>query len=153
MEGRSIAQKIGRFLFDFLTYLVIVAGILFGLPKFLSWSLNTSYPMAAITSGSMWPSLKEGELVFIEGVEKSDLRKGDIVVYRNSVGGTFTIHRIVALGETTLTTKGDANFNEDTPVSYEQVVGRSLTFGGRNIHIPYLGSITVFANNVREQRE
>ena len=53
--------------------------IIFGLPKFLSWSLDTPYPLASITSGSMWPALHEGDLVFIEGVEKDELKVGDIV--------------------------------------------------------------------------
>ena len=53
---------------DFILYVVILATILFGVPRFLSWYLETPYPIAAITSGSMWPALKEGDLVFIEGV-------------------------------------------------------------------------------------
>ena len=40
----------------------------------LSWYLDTPYPMAAITSGSMWPVLKEGSLVFIKSVKKKKLK-------------------------------------------------------------------------------
>ena len=132
-------------------YFVIIFGIVFGLPKFLSWSLHTPYPMAAITSGSMWPVLGEGDLVFVQGVSgKEELKIGDVIVYRNKVNNTFTIHRIVKMNEDTLVTKGDANFNEDAPTSYSGVVGKALVlFGDKPFHIPYLGSITVFANNLR----
>ena len=50
-------------------YVVIVGGTVVGLPKALSWYLETPYPMAAITSGSMWPVLKEGDIVFVQGVK------------------------------------------------------------------------------------
>lgn len=135
------------FFFNFLLYFLIVVGIIVGLPKFLSWKLNTPYPMAAITSGSMWPALSEGDLVFIEGTEKKDLHVGDIIVFRNAVGGTFTIHRIVRLEEDTLVTKGDANFSEDEPVPYARVVGKNPVVFGYQARIPKLGIITVFATN------
>jgi len=125
-------------------YVGIVAGVLFGLPRFLSWYLRTPYPMAAITSGSMWPVLHTGDLVFIEGVGKGDLKMGDVVVWKNPSG--FTIHRVVRLGENTLVTKGDANFTEDEPVKYEDVIGRTYQVWGRNARIPYLGRITMYAS-------
>ena len=131
--------------------MAIVGAIVYGLPKFLSWSLNTPYPMAAITSGSMWPALNEGDLVFIKGgLKKEDLKEGDVVVYRNERGGSFTIHRIVELSENDFTTKGDANFQEDKPTPYDQLIGKALTLSGKPLHIPYLGSITVIANNLKQ---
>ena len=111
--------------------------------------------MAAITSGSMWPVLSEGDLVFVKGVyEKEDLKVGDIVVYRNKVNNTFTIHRIVKLNGDTFVTKGDANFGEDAPALYSDVIGKALVLlGDKPFHIPYLGSITVFANNLRVENQ
>jgi signal peptidase I len=140
-----------NFFINVVIYIAIVAVLVFGLPRFLSSTLQTPYPMAAITSGSMWPALKEGDLVFIQGnITKEELTAGDIVVYRNQGNNTLTIHRIVKLGEETFVTKGDANFSEDAPARYEDLVGRTLTFFGRSVHVPYLGSITVFASNLRK---
>jgi len=133
-----------RFILNTAVYIGIVAGLLFGLPRFLTWYLETPYPMAAITSGSMWPALHEGDLVFIEGIKKEEIREGDVVVWRNPNG--FTIHRVVRLDEDTFVTKGDANFNEDSPVRYEDVVGRTYQVFGKNARIPYFGMITVYAN-------
>lgn len=142
-----------RFISNLLIYVLIIGGVVYGLPKFLVWFLDTPYPLAAITSGSMWPVLNEGDLVFIRGVKKFDLRVGDIIVYRQlSSDGQergFVIHRIAKLEDARLVTKGDANFDPDPPISYDQVVGRSVSWGGRILHLPYLGSITVFANNLK----
>ncbi len=142
-----------KFIFNLIIYILIVGGLVWGLPRLLSWGLNTPYPMAAITSGSMWPVLNEGDLVFIQGVPRESLVVGDVIVFRNEGGPGFTIHRIVTLGEDKLTTKGDANFDNDPPVKYQNVVGKALAWGGKPLHIPYLGSITVAANNLREERQ
>lgn len=136
-------------LLNFLVYVVIIVGIVYGLPKFLVWKLKTNYPMAAITSGSMWPVLKTGDLVFIKGVEnQSQIQLKDIIVFRNRTTNTLTIHRVVNLSETKITTKGDANFSEDTPINFSDVIGKTLVWRGGPLHVPYLGSITVFINDL-----
>jgi signal peptidase I len=142
-------KKILKATMNVTIYAAIVIGAVYGLPKFLAWYLDTPYPMAAITSGSMWPELKEGDLIFIEGVAREELAVEDVVVYRNHGGGTFTIHRIVELREDELVTKGDANFNRDNPIAYEDVVGRAVTVKGRYARLPHLGAITVMANSIR----
>ena len=122
-------------------YAAIFGGILWGVPHYLSSKFKTEHPMAAITSGSMWPSLKTGDLVFIERVSKGDLKVGDIVVWQSATG--FTIHRVVRLGDNSLTTKGDANFTEDAPVQYSAVVGRAhLKKDGEPLRIPYAGMLS-----------
>ena len=90
------------------------------------------------------PVLNEGDLVFIEGVKRADIKTGDIVVWRNPQG--FTIHRVVRLDTDTLVTKGDANFTEDKPVAYSDVVGRTAKVFGSNARLPYFGMVTVYAS-------
>lgn len=144
-----------KFILNLVIYLAIVGGLIFGLPRLLTWALKTPYPMAAITSGSMWPVLNEGDLVFIQGGRKlEDLKVGDIIVWRappaagrGADGQGFTIHRIAKLNGSQITTKGDGNFNEDPVIEYDQVIGRALTWRDKPVHIPYLGSITVLASN------
>ncbi|MFH1111480.1 MAG: signal peptidase I [Patescibacteria group bacterium] len=141
-----IIKKTLKFFLNLVLYLVIFFGVLWGAPKALSHWLNTPYPMAAITSGSMWPALKEGNLVFIQGIDRSQLAIGDVVVWRNESGAGFVIHRVVKLNDDTFVTKGDANFTEDPPVNYRQLVGRALTWRNTIVRLPYLGSITTFAS-------
>ncbi|MEK7507800.1 MAG: signal peptidase I [Patescibacteria group bacterium] len=145
MPEQNTAKKVARAVISFGTYVLIIAIVVFGLPKFLAWSLNTPYPMAAITSGSMWPVLKEGDLVFIQGVDRGELGVGDIIVYRNTDNSGFTIHRIVKLEADELVTKGDANFTDDAPVKYESVVGKTYQVFGKYARLPYLGFVTVYA--------
>lgn len=136
-------------------YAAFLVAIVVGTPKVLSNVLETQYPMAAITSGSMWPALKTKDLIFIKGTAREELAVGDIIVYQNRTNNTFTIHRIVKMGETKLTTKGDANFTEDAPVAYEDVVGEALTWNGKPVRIPFLGTITIsmskFVQNANAQ--
>ncbi len=141
-------SRAARFILNLFVYLAIIGGLIFGLPRFLTWALETPYPMAAITSGSMWPVLNEGDLVFIQGgLAPEEIAPGDIIVWRGSDGRGFTIHRVARINGSQIITKGDANFNEDQPIEFDQVVGRALTFRDRPVHIPYLGSITVLASN------
>ena len=128
-----------------IVYLAILAGLIFGTPQALSWVLGSEYPMAAITSGSMWPVLKRGDMVFIKGVrEKSEIEVGDIVVYRNPQG--FTIHRVEKKNENTVVTKGDANKTSDSPVAYEDIIGKTVEFRGKPFRIPMLGNISILLN-------
>ena len=120
---------------------VIVVAIAYGTPMVLSKILKTEYPVASITSSSMWPALKKGDIVFIKNVDKSELKVGDVVVYKNERG--FTIHRVTELNEKTLKTKGDANNVSDKPVKYEEVVGRTVEWNGKPFRIPKLGKITI----------
>ena len=52
-----------------LIYIIIMAVLAVGTPKALCYVLKTEYPVASITSGSMWPALKKGDIVLMEGVE------------------------------------------------------------------------------------
>ncbi len=134
-------KKALSIIFEILLYAVIAGGVLWGLPTFLSWKLDTPHPIAGVTSASMWPALRRGDLILIEGVAPSELEEGDIVVWRHE--GGFTIHRVVALNQKTLVTKGDGNFDEDKPVRYEDIVGRAVEMRGKPFRIPYLGFVTI----------
>lgn len=132
-------------------YLVLVLALVYFLPKALSLALNTEYPMAAITSGSMWPELKKGDLVFIQGIDPKTIQVNDIIVYANdpSTGsgqGGFTIHRVIELKEDTLITKGDANNIADKPVKYEDIIGRLLKISNWQARLPKLGYISITVN-------
>ncbi|MEK7643423.1 MAG: signal peptidase I [Patescibacteria group bacterium] len=139
-------KRIGKFFLNVSLYVAIVLGLLFGLPRALSWYLGTPYPIAAITSGSMWPALHTGDLVFIKAVSKENLKVGDVVVWKNDSGKGFVIHRVVRLKDKTFVTKGDANFIEDAPVKYEDLVGKTVQIFGRNARLPYFGLVTVYAH-------
>jgi signal peptidase len=140
MEEKT--KKFLKSLAGWIIYIGILVGLIYGIPKGLAYVLKTDYPMASITSGSMWPTLKEGDLVFIKGINsKEEIKEGDIVVYQNPKG--FTIHRVIQLNENTLITKGDANNVNDSPVEYKDVIGKIVNLGSKPLRIPMLGRVSI----------
>ncbi len=150
-QRQSRTVRIFKIIIGTILYILLVVGLIWGMPKGLSYYLNTQYPMAAITSGSMWPELKKGDLVFIEGVDPKTIKVDDIIVYANEKNA-FTIHRVVELKEDSLITKGDANNIADKPIVYEDIIGRLYKIGNWNARVPKLGFIsTSFSKYVNPQ--
>jgi signal peptidase len=142
-------KRILKSLLGWTIYLVVLVSLVYGIPKFMAYVLETPYPMAAITSGSMWPVLKKGDMVLIKGINsKDDIKIGDIVVYKNSRG--FTIHRVTKMNEETVITKGDANNISDMPVSYEEIMGKTVNIGQKPLIIPLLGNVSILINKTKD---
>ncbi len=137
-------EKIISFM-NFIIYIAFVLIIAALIPKALSYLLQTPYPIATITSSSMWPTLKRGDMVTVKHVEPEKLREGMIVVYKDSESKGFVIHRIVEIEGDEIVTKGDANEIEDEPVPSSDIIGSVLTVGNRLLKIPYIGYITFLA--------
>jgi len=136
-------RRVFKDIITWIVYIAVLVGLIYFIPKGLAFALKTEYPMAAITSGSMWPALKKGDLVLIKGIEdKKEIKEGDIVVYRNPKG--FTIHRVIKTEENILITKGDANNVSDPAIKYEEVIGKTLCFNNKILRIPLLGNISIF---------
>jgi signal peptidase I len=89
---------------------------------------------------SMHPTIKDGETVTIEPVETSDVKRGDIILYRR--GLSVIAHRVEAIrrrhGSVALFfLRGDASDSSDQPVRPEQVLGKvvSVQRGVRRIDL------------------
>lgn len=138
-----------RGVLEYAAYAVIFVMLVWGTPLAMTRLLNSDQPIASITSSSMWPVLKRGDIVFIKGVSgKDDIKMHDIVVFDNGRG--FTIHRVVKLKESTLITRGDANNLDDAPVKYEQVVGKAVTWSNGNVvNIPQIGKFSETVQKVK----
>ncbi|MDX1620722.1 MAG: signal peptidase I, partial [Nitriliruptorales bacterium] len=107
------------FLLGFLALWVIVPAAI------LRWD-----PML-VSSGSMSPLIRVGDIVLIDEHDGEDLDSGTVITYRDaSRNGSLVTHRIAALNDDgTYTTKGDANqSNDSTPVHPDDIegVGRLL---------------------------
>jgi len=75
-------------------------------------------------TGSMKPTLDEGSVVTIERVQFTQLRKGDIVIYRNSAG-TPVVHRLYESTNGGWLVLGDNNPSVDRDaVNATNLVGR-----------------------------
>ena len=137
-----------RFLIVILKVVLYVAFLLllmYGTPKVLSKVLHTQYPMAAITSGSMWPVLKTGDLILMKGAHAGEVSVGQIIVFKNTNG--FTIHRLIRKEGERYITKGDANNVEDRPIQASDIVGRAVYMGEKPFRVPKLGFMAKYVSS------
>ncbi|MDP3900569.1 MAG: signal peptidase I [bacterium] len=155
-KNQSKQYKFIKGVLEWLIYLAIFFAIVYGTPTVLSKILRTEYPIASITSSSMWPALKQGDVVFIQGASgKDDIQVGNVVVFINDISGpdgqaSFTIHRVIKINDRTFQTKGDANNIDDAPTPYEKLIGKTVEFRGQTLRIPYLGKLSQFSSNINQ---
>lgn len=116
--------------------------------------LNTSIPFAAVTSGSMTPAIKQGDLLVVQGVNASSLKVGDIIVYCSTdpaLKDCKIVHRIIQItlenGQPVgFITKGDNNFIADNVFGFEPSYGipPSRVLGKVVFVVPLLGFLVIF---------
>jgi uncharacterized repeat protein (TIGR01451 family) len=76
------------------------------------------------TGASMFPAICDGEVLQIQEVNAADLRKGDIILFRD--GTAFRAHRLISadLKNDIFITRGDASFDPDQPICAAQILGK-----------------------------
>lgn len=100
--------------------ITLICALLIAIPGFLGWQQMT------VLTGSMYPEIPIGSMVYIEQTDPKNLTEGDVITFEDSKGETIT-HRVVnnRTVEGKITTKGDANEQEDIEaVSYSDVIGK-----------------------------
>jgi signal peptidase len=111
-------------------------------------------PAAIIKGRSMLPLLREGDLVFVVRCDPSDIRTGDIVIYRSKFENKLIIHRVIDIRYENnvyyFVTKGDNNFSPDISefdfglgVNQNRIVGKVLSIGNYVVKIPYIGHLAL----------
>jgi signal peptidase len=130
---------------EVITAILIIAILYFGLRGTLMLLLNTETPMMAVVSNSMKPTFERGDLLIVEGISSpTDIRRGDIIVYRSESQGALIVHRVVEVlidenGRINFRTQGDANLGPDPRlVNPEDVRGRV------RFVIPKIGYLSLF---------
>ncbi|UCG35955.1 MAG: signal peptidase I [Candidatus Bathyarchaeota archaeon] len=128
--------------------LAAIVGVWFGLRAYL----RTEYPMLAVASGSMVPTLNKGDLIVVQGgmtiddIVAEPYPTGDIIVFHKPYDPEdLIVHRAVDKqdeGENTyLVTKGDDNNGNDPwRIHDDDLVGKVVW------SIPYLGHIPLFVH-------
>ncbi|MGC9121497.1 MAG: signal peptidase I [Thermogladius sp.] len=135
--------------------LVLVVAVL---TQVLLYLINSSQTTVAVVEGSsMYPLMREGDLVFAYRPAPNDIRVGDVVIYR--VYNKLIIHRVIDVivknGEYYYVTQGDNNPIPDyiyfdvvdgvpVGVSYSRIVGVVLSVEGHTFKIPYLGYLAIW---------
>ncbi len=104
------------------------------------------YRVFSVTSGSLEPTIKIGDLVIVKSVDNSDeIKEDDIITFRE--GDNFVTHRVVGVstaeGKISYTTKGDNNnTKDDKSVLYASVEGKYVK------HIANVGAIIIACQNI-----
>ncbi len=81
---------------------------------------NNFTPFMVVTSGSMEPTLKIGDLIYVKGVAPADIKVGDVITFRppaNYIKDTLVTHRVIEVSydsnEVYYRTRGDNNPSDD----------------------------------------
>ncbi len=91
--------------------------------------LKSGYGVEFHANGnSMYPTIRDGELITVEPVVISDIKSGDIVLYQNHAG--VVAHRVVYAKQSNqgqLLLRGDASNSFDAPVMPHQILGKVIS--------------------------
>jgi signal peptidase I len=93
-----------------------------------------------IVGVSMWPLIRDGDLVEIQPAAPDSYRKGDILLYEQQ-RGVLLVHRVIAVkredDQMSLLMQGDALRSADGLAALSQVLGRVALVdrNGRLIHL------------------
>ena len=113
------------------TAVLLIVGLAVGVNVYL-WNAQSlvgnalpmpfGYGAAVVLTGSMEPTIMADDLIFVKAEESYEI--GDIVVFQS--GSMLVVHRIVDMDGETVTTRGDANNTEDSPISKMYIKGKVI---------------------------
>jgi signal peptidase I len=129
---------------NILWWLLFVFGVIatiYFIPQILTRTLNNENPTLTVISYSMYPALNRGDLILVQGTTPEEIEVGTVVVFRHAKG--LAVHRVVEIDGDSIVTKGDANPEEDDPITYDDIVGRVPTIGDSLVKVPLVGRIAL----------
>lgn len=119
--------------------------------------INGWVPLTILT-GSMEPTIKPGDLVFVDPEATTQLKVGQVVSFMPNENDASLVysHRLVSItygpgGISEFTTRGDANPQEDQPLPPEAIRGTLVSNGSVPVVIPKVGGIFLKVSNFKRQ--
>ena len=158
-NGGSLKEKLKRLwnngLFRSVFTILMLMALTFAFQKMLVLALRTEYPLQTPISNSMYPTLKVGDLLIVQGGLSgediyADPKNGDIIVFRRPYDANeFIVHRAIEKKYDErrrlwlFKTKGDNNLSPDPWgwISEKEIIGKVIFV------IPYLGYIKIYLGN------
>lgn len=124
----KLLNKFFQIFTDILVFIVTIL-IFFSLYNLVSikvlhkpYASLLGYSVFEIASGSMEPTIKVKDLIVVKITK--DIKENDIVTYDED--SNLITHRVIAINDEYITTKGDANNSVDVKVKREQIVGKTV---------------------------
>ena len=121
MKATKIKKTISNIFTTFIILLSLVLITIGILPHV------TEYDGYYVTSDSMYPAIKKGDLVFTKEVSFEEIEEGDVLTFTKEGSEKWFSHRVVKINDVkkSFRTKGDNNNAEDPGyTSFDNVVGR-----------------------------
>ena len=112
-------MKVLKIIGQFILCLILIFFILLNIFSMNNKSLF-GFRIYRVISGSMQPALQIGDVIIVK--KSNNYSERDIITY--SKGLTTITHRIIAINNDEVITKGDANEVDDKPINKEQIVGK-----------------------------
>ena len=106
-----------------IAFLILIFGIYYNVQTKL---LNKEYvnifgyTFFEVATGSMSGSIEVGDVVLVKIT--NEVQENDIIVFKEN--NSFITHRVVKKDGDIITTKGDANNTEDSPITIDKVLGK-----------------------------
>ena len=106
-----------------IAFLILIFGIYYNVQTKL---LNKEYvnifgyTFFEVATGSMSGSIEVGDVVLVKITK--EVQENDIIVFKEN--NSFITHRVVKKDGDIITTKGDANNTEDSPITIDKVLGK-----------------------------
>lgn len=151
---RKLKRLWGNGLFRSVFTVIMLIMLSFAFQRMLVLVLKTEYPLQTPISNSMYPTLKVGDLLVVQGGLSgedihADPKNGDIIVFRHPHTNEFIVHRAIdkeyIKGKWWFRTKGDNPETNPYPDSWlipeDRVIGKVIFV------IPYLGYIKIYLGN------
>lgn len=111
---------------------------------FLVGTRLIGFRVFTVISGSMEPTYKVGDLIYVKAVDMEDIKVGDPITFVLNEDLVVATHRVIKIDAENqhFYTKGDANEIPDgDPVHYKNVIGVP------KFRIPYLGYVSDYIQN------
>jgi len=126
---------------------VVLLTVSYGTWTGLKIALNTEYPVLVVVSGSMIPTLNQGDIIIIRGADARTISPETIIVFHSPRDyKTLIVHRVKEVfrsqGGIYFITKGDNNPVQDN-WNPEPGVPSKLVVGSYVAKIPYIGHIVM----------
>jgi signal peptidase I len=137
------SQGVKPILPDRVAWLVVVVStvcrsVLSTVVALLLWSIVpglVGFQTTVVMSGSMAPALNVGDVVVVRSIGVSELHAGQVLLFDDpDQPGKLRMHRLAAMADDGLVTRGDANADVDS-----SKVGLSALHGAGFLRVPFAG--------------
>lgn len=93
------------------------------------------------SGASMWPFIRNGDIITLMPSRKKNLENGDIVAFVSDNNNKLTIHRIIAKRDNSYLIKGDNTSSPDGWVQNEKILGVVAEIEHNGRIVSYIGII------------